>query len=207
MNLQSREPRPEATTIAYHEAGHAVAAVATHRTFTRLSIVPVNGEPTGCKWAAKAVADWVWISCALAGPRAQVEFCPASLPDKKLALFRRSVLLRRKDWDLYSFTGWFSGNPEKPMDLDPVLRLLQRPQWPVPELGAVTFGRLISDVEETLKRFFRRPNTARAVTLVVDRLLQNPVLSEPQVTHVIQRVEQLLAPCDCSAILPPCMSV
>jgi ATP-dependent Zn protease len=96
MNQESHEaPKPEAKTIAFHEAGHAVAAVAVHRTFTRLSIVPVNGEPTGCKWANAAVEDWVWIICSLAGARAQVQFCQDSLPAEKLVLFQKSVLLPR----------------------------------------------------------------------------------------------------------------
>lgn len=198
-------PAPEPRTIAFHEAGHAIAGMLLQRPFTRLSIVPVNGEPTGCKWEDGSVDEWVWIICSLAGPRAQIQFCPESLPPEKLALFRETILLPSTQWTNYSYTGWFSGKKENPLDLDPVLVLLQRPQWPVPGLRCVTVGELMSAVDETLKAFFDRPSVVEAVTFAAKFLLETPVVTGDTLAELIQQVQQRLIADDNTAVLPACV--
>lgn len=199
--------KPEPRTVAFHEAGHAIAAVALQREFIRLSVAPVDGEPTGCKWSNTNVEDWVWIICSLAGPRAQIQFCEDSLLAEKLVLFQNSVLLPSDQWNVYSHTGWFSGKKGRPLDLDPVLSFLQKPSkdWPVPGLASVTFGELISEAEETLKTFFQRSNVAEAVGLVAEALLKTPVIVEQHLKELVQRIQKRLDKGDCIAILPPCV--
>lgn len=197
--------KPEPEAVAFHEAGHAIAAVVLQREFTRLSIVPVNGEPTGCKWAAKRVDEWVWIICSVAGPRAQVQFCPGSPTEEKNNLFRKTILLPEDKWDIYSYTGWFSGRTNGPMDLDLILGLLQRPQWPVPGLRCVTVGELMSAVDETLKAFFDRPSIVEAVTFAAKFLLKTPVVTGDTLAELIQQVQQRLIADDYTAVLPACV--
>lgn len=198
-------PAPDQRTIAFHEAGHAIAGMALLRPFTRLSIVPVNGEPTGCKWANRDADDWVWIICSLAGPLSQIQFCPESLPDEKLVLFRDSILLPSAQWTAYSYTGWFSGKKGNPFDLDPVMALLQRPHWPVPGLRCVTVAKLISAVEETLKVFFKRPSVVEAVEFTAKFLLKIPVVTGDSLTELIRGVQQRLIADDYTAVLPDCV--
>jgi hypothetical protein len=197
-------PALQPKTIAFHEAGHAIAGAALQREFTRLSIVPVNGEPTGCKWAAGHVEEWVWIICSMAGPRAQVQFCQNSLSKEKLDLFQETILLPTEKWDAYSYTGWFSGNKDKPMDLDPILGWLQKPQWPVPGLERVTIAELTSAVDETLKAFFQKPSVVAAVTFAAEALLKTPVISCGELKELLQQIRQRLIQDDYLAVLPPC---
>ena len=198
-------PAAKRETIAFHEAGHAVAGLAVKRPFTRLSIEPVNGEPTGCKWTPNRVDEWVWIICSIAGPRAQIHFCPSSLPAEKLVLFRESVLLTADQWTAYSYTGWFSGKKDNPLDLDPVLTLLQRPHWPVPGLRGVTVADLMSAVDTTLKEFFVRPNVVDAVKFTAEFLLKQPVVTGDALSGLTQHIQQRLNADDYLAVLPACV--
>jgi len=88
-------------TIAYHEAGHAIAGIAVNRKIDRLSIKRVDGEPRGCKWADSTADEWERVICDLAGPQAQVQFYPTSLSPEQLAVFRNQIVLPNELLHLY----------------------------------------------------------------------------------------------------------
>jgi hypothetical protein len=98
-------PHTHDEVTAYHEAGHAVVALALGRTIHKVSVLPNRerlGEVRFAKGAAKPTDDWIEreILIALAGPVAEARFTGTFAPDaahEDLRFVRRLALERKSE--------------------------------------------------------------------------------------------------------------
>ncbi|MBN9122901.1 MAG: cell division protein FtsH [Planctomycetes bacterium] len=99
------EQQPHDPVTAYHEAGHAVIALALGRTIHKVSVLP-NRERLGeCRFGkgnVRATDDWVEreILIALGGPAAEARHTGAYAPNEAkedLRFVRRLALERKSD--------------------------------------------------------------------------------------------------------------
>jgi len=98
-------PQAHDEVTAYHEAGHAVMALALGRTIHKVSVLPNRerlGEVRFAKGAAKPTDDWIEreILIALAGPVAEAKFTGTfshAAAHDDLRFVRRLALERKSD--------------------------------------------------------------------------------------------------------------
>jgi Peptidase family M41 len=102
--MDAKPPAHDIVT-AYHEAGHAVVALALGRTIHKVSVLPNRerlGEVRFAKGAAKPTDDWIEreILIALAGPVAEARFTGTfsqAAAHDDLRFVRRLALERKSD--------------------------------------------------------------------------------------------------------------
>jgi Arc/MetJ-type ribon-helix-helix transcriptional regulator len=204
--IECRGPATALSTIAFHEAGHAVVAVALGRSFVRLSIEPVGAEPRGCRWSPGQPDLWVLIACSLAGAHSQVAHCPNSISPEKLKRFEKRILLPPEHWQsVYSCTGWFSGEQSGSLDFDPIWTLLLREGLPVPRFEPIRVDELIADIDETLWTFFRRKSVGKAVEMIAEALLRDQIIDGAAVDELVKTAKSHLESADYLEIIPPCL--
>lgn len=159
-------------------------------------MVPVDGEPKGCKWAHDAECECDRIICDLAGARAQVHYYPQSIPPERLRLFRERIVLPPEQWNFYDGTGWIE-------DLQPVLSLLQKPDWPLRGRSrTVPAGITVSSVDQQLRSFFQRQTVSAAILCVRSTLMDSQVIRGEAADELVWRIEAYLGSEDFDAVIP-----
>jgi hypothetical protein len=190
----SREPKDQHPyVIACHEAGHLLLARFRDREIEKVSLDLIDGK-RGCfyKCAGKAWTDYDEILLLLAGPRAQITFCPKSIEEAKLVIFREKILQpqarRGQRPEIYDNTGWQH-------DVDPVYVLLSMPDAPVFGLKRMVTRREAHErAENALRVFFSEAVVQSAMKKLAEAIFEKRFLSGKDATELVRSTNVLENP-------------
>ena len=172
--------------IAAFEAGHLIIARLVGREIDKVSLEIVDGK-RGCFYRPineAAWDDWKEHLCLLAGPKAQIEVCPESILEEKLAVFREKIIQdtenRYQIPAIYNCTGWQH-------DILPVYEYLCMPDAPVDwQNFGLSRRQLITNVEKSLTSFFAEIVVKAAVVDIAKNLSKVRTLSGGEATEFVQ---------------------
>lgn len=175
--------------IAIHEAGHLAAGFLLGREILKVTISFQDDGKRGCYYSP--IDDNKWndfdeVVILLAGPRAQIELIPESLPDGKARLFEERIILpmpsaRRKPAGVYDSTGW--GN-----DIDYVYKLLCYPDAPTRRMPFhLTHRRIVDLAEQRVLEFCRDPGIQECLRFIAKEILETRGIEGPAVAEVIEK--------------------
>lgn len=170
-------PKEDEFAIAVHEAGHLLVGLVLGRKIQTVTLDFIN-QQRGCFWdplADKERSDFVEVACLLAGPRAQVEVCPHSIPKDRIFLFQKRIIQpmtepRRIPSGIYDYMGW-------QYDIAPIYERLCLPDAPAAGMPwNMTHSKVIEMVELQLLTFFGNELVRDTVLKVASQLHSQRVL-------------------------------
>lgn len=166
-------PREDPLAIAVHETGHLVVGLAFGRKINEVSLDLIDGK-RGCYWPEVGRHDWNdfdEVCTLLAGPRAQVELVPRSIPNEGHLKFSVIIIHPMTEFrvipdGVYDFTGWQH-------DIRPIYQRLCLPDTPAHNMPrGVTHLRVIQRAEVVVREFMRDDLVQRETRKIAERLLQ-----------------------------------
>jgi len=174
--INSKLADPDPWVVSIHEAGHLIAGVACGRIVEFVSIELVEGI-RGCRWDPSKKHEWNDYSeflSLLAGPCAQVNCAPDSLPAEKTVLFRERIIQptenpRSLPEGIYDYTGWRN-------DVIPIYSRLIMPDAPSDMGFFVTTSKVVNIAEEKLKSFFEKESNRLGTLEVARKLLKHKIV-------------------------------
>ncbi len=174
----------EPWTIAVHEAGHLAVGILLGRKPEKVAIEFVEGK-RGCFWLPDD--DWndfCEVASLLAGPRAQVELCPESLPKDKLEQFHDKIIhpmpyrLHLPE-GLYDFTGWQH-------DIMPIYQRLCLPAALARGMPlGYTHGKVVDVAEERVRQFCKHEAIKDSLLHIASKLHALSVVDHLGVEEII----------------------
>lgn len=174
----------EPWTVAVHEAGHLAVGFLLGRKPEKVAIEFVEGK-RGCFWLPDD--DWndfCEVASLLAGPRAQVELCPQSLPTGKLEQFHDKIIhpmpkLYHIPEGLYDFTGWQH-------DIMPIYRRLCLPASLAREMPlGYTHSKVIDVAEERVRQFCQHETIKDSLLYIASKLRAQAVVDRLGLEEII----------------------
>jgi hypothetical protein len=185
-------PKEDEFAIAVHEAGHLLVGLVFGRKIKMVTLDPVEKQ-RGCFWETPPDEKWndfEEVAGLLAGPRAQVELCPASIPEERLHLFRERIIRpmtepRRIPAEIYDHMGWQH-------DITPIYRRLCLPDAPAAGMPrAISHSKVVEMAEHHVLVFFGK-DLARATALQIAEYLHSKrVLESADAVAAVERTQLL----------------
>lgn len=168
-------PQEDPFAIAVHETGHLVVGLAFGRKIDKVSLDFIDGK-RGCFFAKVGRHEWNdfdEVCTLLAGPRAQVELVPSSIPNEGHRKFSAIIVHPMTEFrvipdGVYDFTGWQH-------DIRPIYQRLCLPDVPAHNMPrGVTHIQVIQRAEVAVRKFMREDLVQRetlriAATLLLER--------------------------------------
>lgn len=180
-------PEEDPWAIAIHEAGHLAAGFLLGRHIEKVTIVIQEDGKRGCYYSPIDDSQWSdfdEVATLLAGPRAQVELIPGSLPDGRL--FEDRIILpmagpRLMPKGVYDLTGWDK-------DIEYIYKLLCFPDVPAREMPLNFTHRKIVDLAEVrVREFCRDPQIQGSIVSIAKDILARGQIAGREVEEMIGR--------------------
>lgn len=167
------QPEEDPFAIAVHETGHLVVGLAFGRKIEKVSLDLID-DKRGCYWPKVGRHEWNdfdEVCTLLAGPRAQVELTPSSLPRESRMKFSEVIIHPITETGMipdgfYDYAGWQH-------DIWLVYQRLCLPNAPAHNMPrGVTHLQVIQRAEVAVREFMREDLVQRETLKIAEGLLR-----------------------------------